>query len=190
MSYFPTFLNFENKSILVLGGGKIATRKLMQVLSFSTQITVLCPQLCEKMQVLINEHNLTYHEKMYEQGDISGFDIIISAINDIKLQEEIYKESRSFRCLYTCVDLTHCCDFIFPSYVQKGDLLVSISTQGTAPAFAKQLRIYIEKLIPSSVIDFLSKMRTFRETMPKGKERMKFLESKSKEYISTWKTHE
>jgi len=190
MSYFPTFLNFENKSILIIGGGEIATRKLKQVLSFTSQVTVLCPQLCDKMQTLIQEHNLRYDEKMYEEGDIKGFDIIISAINDIKLQEKVYTESRKFRCLYTCVDLPHCCDFIFPSYIKKGDLLISISTQGTAPSFAKQLRIYIEKLIPSSVIGFLAKMRTYRETMPKGKDRMKFLESKSKEYISTWKTHE
>jgi len=66
---------------------------------------------------------------------------------------------------------------------KKGDLTISISTSGASPAMAKRVRIYIEKLIPSNIGEFLKEMRGLRKTMPKGKERMRFFEEKSDKYI-------
>ena len=76
--------------------------------------------------------------------------------------------------------------FIFPSYIKKDDLTIAVSTSGSSPAIAKYLRIYLEKIIPNSIGDFLKKMKEYRKTMPKGKKRMKFLDEKAKEYIKTW----
>ena len=121
---------------------------------------------------------------------MKGDDIVIAAVNDIRLQEEMYFESRSERCLYNCVDIKKYCDFIFPSYFKKGDLTISISTQGSSPSFSKHLRIYLEKIIPNSVIEFLYEMKKYRNTLPKGKDRMKFLEEKTKKYFKSWKYYE
>lgn len=88
------------------------------------------------------------------------------------------------------MDLPNCCDFIFPSYIKKGDLTIAISTSGTSPAFAKNLRIYLEKIIPNNVNEFLKKMKEYRKTMPKGKDRMKFLDKQAKEYIEKWNKNE
>jgi precorrin-2 dehydrogenase/sirohydrochlorin ferrochelatase len=87
------------------------------------------------------------------------------------------------------VDLQQYCDFIFPSYVKKGDLTIAISTGGASPAVAKQLRIYLSKLIPNSIVDFLEQMKEYRKTMPKGKERMRFLDNKAKEFIQSWRNN-
>ncbi len=186
MSYFPTFLKFDDKKVLIIGGGKIANDKLTQLLNFTNKITIISPTISEDMLELINNNSLNFLNKIYEKGDIKEFDIIIAAISDIPLQEEIFEESRKHRCLYACVDIKECCDFIFPSYVKKGDLTVAISTAGHSPALTKQLRIYFENIIPDSITDFINEMKKYRTTMPKGNQRMKFLESKAKEYLKTW----
>jgi len=186
MSYFPTFLKFDNKKILIIGGGKIANDKLTHLLDFTDKITIIAPQASDMLLKNIDQNELKYLNRCYEHGDIKEFDIVIAAINDIPLQEKIFNESRNYRCLYNCVDIKECCDFIFPSYIKKGDLTIAISTSGSSPALSKQLRIYFQNIIPDSVSKFLEEMSHHRKTMPKGKHRMEFLESKAKEYLNTW----
>ena len=187
MSYFPAFLRFDDKKILIIGGGKIANEKLDHLLDFSTNITIIAKEINSNIEMLIDKHFLKSFKKAYETDDLKGYDIVIVAIDDIVLQEEIYTQTRSLNLLCNCVDLPHCCDFIFPSYIKKGDLTIAVSTSGASPAMAKQLRIYLSELVPDSIVDFLQQMRQYRKTMPKGIERMRFLEEKAKNYISTWK---
>ena len=186
MSYFPTFLKFDNKKVLIIGGGKIANDKLKHLLDFTKNITVITPTVSDDMLKTIKVNSLQLTQSVYKTGDIKDFDVIVAAINDIPLQEKIFKESRNYRCLYNCVDIKECCDFIFPSYIKKGDLTVAISTSGASPAVTKQLRVYFQNIIPDSIVEFLNEMKNYRTTMPKGKERMKFLEIKAKEYLNTW----
>jgi precorrin-2 dehydrogenase/sirohydrochlorin ferrochelatase len=187
MAYFPAFLKFDDKKILIIGGGNVALEKLEHLLDFTHNITLIASHFNEASMKLIQENNLTHYVKAYDKNDIEGFDIVIAAIDNFELQEQIYFETRGKNCLCNCVDLQKYCDFIFPSYVKKGDLTIAISTSGSSPALAKQLRIFLSQLVPNTVVEFLEQMKTYRKTMPKGKERMQFLDNLAKEYINTWR---
>ena len=187
MAYFPAFLKFDDKSILIVGGGYVALGKLEHLLNFSSNITLIARDFSDKVKALIDENSLTYFKKDYQIGDAKGFDIVIAAIDDFSLQESIYFETRDYNnTLCNCVDLQKYCDFIFPAYIKKGDLTVAISTSGSSPAFAKNFKEYLKNLIPSSVEDFLKEVKALRTTMPKGRERMQFLDKKAKDYIKSW----
>lgn len=190
MAYFPAFLKFDDKRILIVGGGNVALEKLEHLLDFTHNITLIAQEFNDAVMVLIQQHHLIHQQKSYEKDDISGFDIVIAAIDNFELQEQIYFETRGKNCLCNCVDLQKYCDFIFPSYVKKGDLTIAISTSGSSPALAKQLRIFLSKLIPNTVAEFLVEMKNYRKTIPKGKERMEFLDNKAKEYINTWRKND
>jgi len=187
MSYFPAFIKLDNKRILIIGGGKIAQDKLLHLLEFSRQITLISESFTKEIMSLIEKYSLSYLEKRYEEGDLSNFDLVVAAIDNLAVQKNIYHESRNYRCLYNCVDIQEYCDFIFPSYIKKGDLTIAISTSGSSPAMAKQLKIWLENIIPDSIVEFLIQMKEYRKTMPKGKDRMIFLDSKVKDYINSWK---
>ncbi len=185
MAYFPAFIKLEDKKVLIIGGGNIAHEKLQHLLDFSSDIHIIAQEYSQKMLHLIHEHSLSFQERSYLKGDISGFDIIIIAVDNISLQAQIFEESRHFRCLCNAVDSVEYCDFIFPSYIKKGDLTIAISTSGASPALAKQLRIHLQKLIPDNITEFLAEMKGLRKTLPKGKERMQILEEKAKAYIKS-----
>jgi len=187
MAYFPAFVKLDNKKILIVGGGLIAYEKLEHLLDFTSSISLIAKAFCDDMTALINENALHHDKRAYRRGDIKGFDIIIMAVDDLALQAEIYQESRQYRCLCNAVDSVDYCDFIFPSYIKKGDLTIAVSTSGASPALAKQLRIYLQKIIPDSISDFLVEMRSLRKSLPKGKERMRLLEEKAKKYIERFK---
>jgi len=167
------FMDMTDLKVLVVGGGAIAAEKLEKLVDFTKEITVITKETSTETQQFVKDHGLTLYQRMYVKGDIQGFDIVIVATDTVDLHKEIYEEARPYRILVNSVDNTDYCDFIFPSYVQKGDLTIAFSTGGASPAFAKQIRRHFEKIIPDSVGPFLAKMKQLRREIPKGKARMK-----------------
>jgi len=186
MSYFPAFLQLENKKILIVGGGAIAYEKLLHLLDFTKDIFIVAQDFSQEMLQTIKAENLDFEKRAYKSGDIKEFAIVVVAIDNIPLQAEIFEESKHYNCLCNAVDSTAYCDFIFPSYIKKGDLTIAVSTSGASPAMAKYLRIFLQRLIPESIVEFLQEMKNLRKTIPKGKERMKMLDEKAKRYIESW----
>ncbi len=177
------FMDMQDLKVLVVGGGTIATEKLEKLLDFTKEITVIASEVSTEANILIKDHCLTFYPRAYKEGDIQGFDIVIVATDTVNLHKAVYEESRGSRILVNSVDNTDYCDFIFPSYVKKDDLTIAFSTGGASPAFAKYIRRHFEKIIPDSVGDFLKKMKALRKTMPKGKERMKYFDTRVEEYF-------
>ncbi len=190
MAYFPTFIKLDNVNILIVGGGDIACGKLKHLLDFTLNIKVIAPCINDSMKQIIAKNNIIYENREYKIKDINKFGIVVVAVDDISLQKDIYNEAKLLpNCLVNSVDSVNYCDFIFPSYIKKDDLTIAISTSGSSPAMAKHLKKYLQNLIPDSIGEFLKEMKSYRKTMPKGKERMRFLDKKVKQYISTWESN-
>ena len=186
MSFFPAYFSLKNRKILLVGGGYIALEKLEKLVDFTKDIDVISKEVSVDFRDFATTHHIAIEERAYHKGDILGYDIVIVATDTKTVHKVIYEESRTTRILVNSVDNTAYCDFIFPSYIKKGDLTISVSTGGSSPAMAKRLRIYLEKLIPSSIEPFLKEMRGLRKTMPKGKERMNFFEDKSDAFMERY----
>ena len=183
MAYFPMFMDMENLKVLVVGGGHIAAEKLEKLVDFTKEITIITKALNEETHQLIKTHCLTLYQRAYVEGDIQGFDIVIVATDTVDLHKAIYEEARPYRILVNSVDNTDYCDFIFPSYLQRGDLTIAFSTGGASPAFAKAIRRHFEARIPEGVDAFLAQMKALRSTLPKGKERMQKFETMVRDYF-------
>ena len=184
MGYFPAFLQLNDKKVLLVGGGKIAFEKLERLLDFTKDIKIIALEISDEMQKHITDKGLEVELRGYKKADIKDYAIVIVAVDDIGLQAEIYEESKSYKCLCNAVDSVEYCDFIFPSYIKEDDLTIAISTSGSSPAFAKHFKNYLKKCIPSNVSEFLQEMKGLRQSLPKGKERMKMLDEKAKNYLN------
>jgi len=185
VKYFPTFINLNNKKVLVIGAGYIAGKKLERLLDFTKNITVIAPEVSDKVKKLVDENRLTLQKREIQKKDVKDFSIVVIAVDDISVQKEIYEECQKYNILCNSVDSVEYCDFIFPSYIKKDSLTIAISTSGSSPSVAKYLKVAIENLIPDSIESFLDEMKKIRSTLPKGKERMKLLDEKAKKYIDT-----
>jgi precorrin-2 dehydrogenase/sirohydrochlorin ferrochelatase len=189
MSYFPAFLKLDDKKIAIIGGGNIAFEKLTKLLDFTRDIIIISKEISCDIEELSKKCNLKIRKKLYEAGDIDGFDIVVIAVNDIALQKKIYDEAKSKHILCNAVDSVKYCNFIFPSYIKSGDLTICVSTSGASPAIAKHLRRFIQNLLPKDIDIFLKEMKKLRTSLPKGKGRMNLLDSKVKEYFKNKDKH-
>jgi len=187
MAYFPAFLKLDDKKILIVGGGNIAYEKLEHLLDFTKDLHVIAQEYSDEMLQRIKSENLEFEIRAYKEGDIKDFAIVIVAVDSIELQATIFQESKKYNCLCNAVDSVDYCDFIFPSYIKKGDLTIAVSTSGASPAMAKHLRQYLQNMIPNTISEFLQEMKALRKSLPKGKERMKMLDEKAKKYIEKWR---
>jgi len=169
MSFFPAMINFEDKKILIVGGGVVASHKLEKLLDFTKNITIISSKIDEKMQTLSKEYKLKNIVKKYQDNDALGFDVIIVCVDDLDLQEKIFKQTRSTRTLVNSVDSPLWCDFIFPSYIKKEELVISVSSSSYAPALSRAMRIYLEKFIPKDINILLQKLKNIRSNEKKGK---------------------
>ena len=76
MSYLPIFFSLENKRILLVGAGNIASKRLEKLLDFTTKITIISDKISDEILEKISKNNLDLIKRRYQEGDIRGFDIV------------------------------------------------------------------------------------------------------------------
>ncbi len=173
MALFPMFVSLEEKKVLVIGGGAVALRKIEKLLPFKPKLKVISKEFSEETLSLIKKHNIPYEKRAFKPSDLNGQFIVIVAVDDIKLQEEIFRLTRDKNIFVNAVDSPDYCDFIFPAYVKREDVVIGITSSGSAPGLSAKIRKHIEKSLPENLEQILKQVKNLRESLPKGKERQK-----------------
>ncbi len=145
MSTFPICIKLDNLKVLIIGGGKVAERKVATLSKFTKDITILSPELTFELQKIVQTANFQHLQRKYQVGDLNGFQLVFITTNNSELNLSICKEARSQKILVNAADIPELCDFYLPALVQRGNLNISISTDGHAPALAKRIRQDLEK---------------------------------------------
>ncbi len=159
MSYFPFFINIENKHCVIVGGGKVAFRKAEKLLPFGVKITVVAENICQEMAGL---SAVTVRQKSFQYEDISGAFMVVTATDNRELNRAIYQYCQKRNILINTVDEQENCGFIFPSIVKGENFTVAVSTGGRSPLYAKYLREKIETEVVGNsdkIIAVLSSLR-------------------------------
>jgi siroheme synthase-like protein len=165
MYYYPVNLNLKDKLCLVVGGGKVAERKIKTLLQFGALVKVVALKAVAEIKALSRAGKLVLKEGAFSPSDLEGIFIVIAATNDSKTNQEIASEAKRKHILVNVVDNPQLSDFIFPSVLQRGDLLISICSGGKAPALSKRLRLELEKVLPQDFAELLDKAGIWRENL-------------------------
>lgn len=183
MPHFPAFINLEGKEVVVIGGGKVAERKIEKLLPFKPSIKVVSPAFTVGIKKLRKEGKVTIVKRKFILSDIRNAFMVIVAVDNIKLQKRIYEYCKKRHILCNAVDSPDFCTFIFPALVVRGDVVIGISTSGTVPALSKNLREYIQKALPRDLELVKDKLEKIRRKLPKGKERQRLMVRLSRKFL-------
>ena len=165
MKYYPINLNIENRMCIVIGGGKVAERKILSLLDCKADVTVISPKVTRFIKKLSNESKICILKRDFRKGDLKGAFMVIAATNSSRINYKIFQEANKKNILVNIVDSPEFCDFIMPSSIRRGDLLITISTGGKAPALSKKLRIMLEEIIGKEYGKILEKLSDFRDKL-------------------------
>ena len=139
-SLFPMFLKLETKKCLVIGGGKVGTRKVTDLMRSGADVTVLSPEITDELQGMLKQGEITVISKRYTPGDLSGYFLAIDATGDAGVADLVVQEARTGNILLNVVDRPEQCDFYVPSVHRQGHLTLAASSNGVSPALVKRIR--------------------------------------------------
>jgi siroheme synthase-like protein len=148
MDIYPIgLIGLERRRTVVVGGGKVAARKVTGLLDAGAQVTVISPAFVPELRVLAGHRRVTLISRAYRQGDLADAVLVIAATNNPSINEAVWQEAEQRGCLVNVVDDPPHCNFIVPAIVRRGEVVVTVSTGGASPALARRLREQLETLI-------------------------------------------
>jgi precorrin-2 dehydrogenase/sirohydrochlorin ferrochelatase len=163
MRYYPVNLDIQNRKCLVVGGGSVGTRKVMTLLECGAVVTVVSSDVAEELLELAEKKMIKLKRRPYESSDIDGMFLVIGATDNEELNWQINKDAEHQNKLCNIADRPEACNFILPSIVNRGNLVIAISTSGKSPAFAKKMRQDLEKEFGEEYDKFLELMGAIRK---------------------------
>lgn len=145
-------MELSKQSILLIGGGEVAERKLDLLLKANASVTIVSPEFTSYIEGLFVNKNINPIKDYYNIKHLtsSSFAFVIAATNDESLNEQIAKDANDNKILVNVVDKPKICDFIFPSILERGPITVAVSTGGSSPVLARMLRTKLETMIPGA----------------------------------------
>jgi precorrin-2 dehydrogenase/sirohydrochlorin ferrochelatase len=165
MKYYPIYLDIKNRNCLVVGGGSVGTRKVLTLISCGANVTVVSLDASEKLHQLSNNGEIKFKERPFQTTDLDDRFLVIGATDNQELNLKIHTEAERRGLLCNIADRPKACNFILPSIVNRGDLIVAISTSGKSPAFAKKLRKQLEAEFGDEYAEFLNLMGAIRKKL-------------------------
>ena len=185
MAYFPIFIEIEKKKCLVVGGGKVALRKVETLLRYDAQVHVVSREICAEIRALLPPENIYEEELLPLPGDtnageqlpesscgpewplpdhFTGAALVVAATGSREVNHRVAQFCRERRIPVNVADAPEECTFFFPAVVKKGDISIGVNTGGKSPAVSSQVRRDIEKAIPDyyeAIADQLGVLREY-----------------------------
>lgn len=152
-AYFPIFINLINKRVVVVGGGVVATRRVQTLCSFGCNIEVIAPEVSESLKILVKEEKITWHARSYQEGDVIGATIVVTATNQRLINYRVGQECLKLSIPVSVADSKEESTFYFPGIAKEDAIVVGVSASGTDHKIAKRVTDGIKNVLKSIVQD-------------------------------------
>jgi siroheme synthase-like protein len=162
---YPVGLVVDGRRCLVVGGGPIATHKAEGLLGCRAHVTVVAPQITERLRLLAKERvsaasakaasataasataasataaaQLVLEERPYRAGEAADYRLVITATGDPEVDRAVAADAEAAGVWVNSADDVDNCTFMLPAVHRDGDVTVAVSTGGASPALAGWLR--------------------------------------------------
>lgn len=152
MAYFPLFINLEGRHVLVVGGGRIAARRVNTLLDFGCLITVVSPELVSELAALAEDGRILWKNARYNPDLLdpeSAFFVLAAA--DSRINGEVVRDCRERKISVNDASAKENCDFYFPGIAKENETVIGVTAGGgdhkLAAALTKGLKEWLPEFI-------------------------------------------
>lgn len=166
----PVMLDIKEKKVLVIGGGVVATRKIIKLLSENACITCISKEFTKELHDFVPKIELIKKEIKIEFDtenhiDITPYFLVIIATNDVEINKYFADYCTKHNKLMQTVDRVNYSDISFMASKSIEEITIAVATNGKSPTFAKNLLEKLEKQVTKKDIEqleILEKERNIR----------------------------
>ena len=162
---YPINLELDDMRITIIGGGNVSYRKCKNFLDFGKSVRVVSPEFIDEFENIKNDIELIYDT--YKQDYIKDSFIVIAATNNKELNKNIGIYCKSVGKLVNVVDNITLSNYTVPSYLKRGDLLLSVSTNGKSPSLSSKIKKELEEKYDDSYEEYLNILGEIRKKVIK-----------------------
>ena len=140
MNLFPVQLNVRGRVCIIIGAGNVAARKAVSLLECGASVMIVAPEAVDAVQVLAREGRIAWRREAYEAGCLAGAFLLFAATNSRTVNAQAMQEARARGILACDASAPQEGDFVSPSVLRRGDLILTVSTGGGSPTLAAVVR--------------------------------------------------
>lgn len=162
-AYYPVHLDLRNRRCIVVGGGQVAERKVRSLVQAGASVTVISPALSPALRQLAEERQIEAVQRDFQADDLAGGFLVVAATDQSGINRNVALEAERRNLLCNVVDDATLSNFILPSVLHQGNLVVTVSTSGLSPALARKLRRRLEGLLGPEyavLLDLVAEVRS------------------------------
>ncbi|MQL51019.1 bifunctional precorrin-2 dehydrogenase/sirohydrochlorin ferrochelatase [Desulfofundulus thermobenzoicus] len=142
---YPISLVLAGRPCLVVGGGRVAERKILSLLACEARVRVVSPILTRGLQAMAEKGQIEYRQGEYRPADLEGIFLVVAATNRDEVNHRVAREAMERNLLVNVVDDPPYGNFYVPAVVRRGALQIAISTDGKSPLLARRIKEELEK---------------------------------------------
>jgi len=178
MDQLPIWLTIKNRDVLVVGGGGMAVAKARVAANAGANVTFVAPSIGSEAKGLIAAGSAHHVAREFFPVDIEGQALVFAATGIELVDAAVAAVANRANVPVNAPDRPNLSDFIMPAIVDRGPVVVGISTGGFAPALARKIRGQIDSILPSRLGDLAQMANDFRAAVkakiPRGLVRLRF----------------
>ena len=145
---YPVGLVVRGRPCLVVGGGRVAARKIASLLQCGAAVTVVAPEVHVAIGALadsgalgaIDDTPLDVQIRRYVPGEAARYALVVAATGDGAVDDTVHRDASAAGVWVNVADDASRCSFLLPAVARDGPVTVAVSTGGASPALASWLR--------------------------------------------------
>ena len=158
MQTYPIMLMLQGRRVVLVGSGRVAGRKLDELLTCGAAVTVVAPTIDDAF----DREGVTCIASAYHAPCLDGATLVFACTDDVELNAQIVSDARERGILACAVDQPADCDFFSPATVRDGEVILAVGTGGAAPGLARRLREELTGAMPDRIGEFAEALQACR----------------------------
>ena len=169
MKTYPLFALIEDRPCLVVGGGAVGERKVLDLMAAGARVTVVSRELTSGLAELAAQGKIRFIQGDFAASHLDGMTLVVGATDDQEVNRQVSTAARNRGLFVNIVDAPELCTFIVPAQVRRGPLTLAISTGGASPALARKVREELEQQFGPDYGRYLRVLQAVRERVLAGR---------------------
>jgi precorrin-2 dehydrogenase / sirohydrochlorin ferrochelatase len=145
---YPVMMNLQGKTAIVIGGGRVAYRKIASLLDSGATVVCMSPEINPGIEELVSTNQITWINNPFDEDFVDAYPetaLIFGTTDDREVNVRICEAAAERRIPCNIADVPDLCTFIVPAVITQGDLMIAVSTGGSSPALAKRIRQQLQE---------------------------------------------